>query len=330
MNILKSCIPIVLAIFLFGATLVAQTNNQIEGRVVNESNAPINNAYVELYNDVNLLISRTRSSSQGRFSFRNLRAGRYVVQIKPYGTNLLEASERVEIQNLGTIPVVEYVDVRLEVDKRFTRETETIVGTIYAQEIPRQAKKFFDSGVDKFKDGNKAGTEDLENAIKIFPTYFDALNLLGREYIAQGKYKEGYPFLLRAIDVNRRCPECFYSLGVAFYKLDQIEAGVVAARAAAEIMPNSGESQLLLGILLSISGDYTESEKALLSAKKVFKDPNAEVHWQLALLYNKTKRNLEAADELELYLKVNPKANNKEQVKKLIKNFRNQPTEEKS
>ena len=213
---LKLNILSVLAIFLFNLIVLAQTNNQIEGRIVTESNVPVNNAYVELYNDVNLLISRTRSSSQGRFSFRNLRAGRYIVQIKPYGTNLKEETSRVDIQDLGSIPNIEYVDVRLEVDKRFTPPTETIIGTIYAQEIPDDAKRLFVSGTKKLKSQDDKGLDDIESAIKIFPDYYEALSMLGREYIAQGKYEQGYPFLLRAIDIYPRCPECFYSLAFAF------------------------------------------------------------------------------------------------------------------
>lgn len=325
---LKSYIQSLLTIFSFGLVVVAQTNNQIEGRVVTENNVAVNNAYVELYNDFDLLIQRARSSSQGRFTFRGLRAGRYIIRVKPYGTNLLEAMARVEIRNFGTIPDFVYEDIVLEVDKRFTQPTETIIGTIFAQEIPDEAKQLFDSGTKKLKSGNEKGLDDLEAAIKIFPEYFDALNTLGITYISQGKNEQGYPLLLRAIDVNPRCPECFYSLAVAFYQLRQIEAGLKAAKAAVTLMPSSGDSQLLLGILFRISNNLADSEKTLLKAKELFKNPNPEVHWQLALLYDKTNRNNEAADELELYLKINPAAENKEQVKKLIKNFRSKAKKE--
>jgi hypothetical protein len=326
---LKSCILSFLAIFSFNMIVVAQTNNQIEGTVVTEQNVPVNNAFVELYNDVEFMVRRERSSSQGRFTFRGLRAGRYIIRVKPYGTGLLEGMERVDIQDLGTIPNFEYVNIRLEADRRFTQPTETIIGTIFAQEIPNDAKRLFDSGIKKLKSQDKKGLDDIEAAIKIFPDYFEALNTLGREYIGQAKYEQGYPFLLRAIDVNARCPECFYSLTVAFYKLNQVEAGLKAAKAAVTLMPNSGDAQLLLGILLRISNNLADSEKALLDAKKHYKKPNPEVHWQLALLYDRTKRNNEAADELELYLEANPNAENKEKVKKLIKNFRNKANEEK-
>ncbi|HEX8198392.1 MAG TPA: tetratricopeptide repeat protein, partial [Pyrinomonadaceae bacterium] len=48
----------------------------------------------------------------------------------------------------------------------------------------------------------------------------------------------------------------------------------------------------------------------------------AEIHWQLALLYNKLGRNQEAAVELESYLKILPNASNKEDIKNLIAKLR--------
>lgn len=330
MRNLKSYILSLLLVFSFSSIAAAQTGNSIEGRVFTESNAPVYNAYVELYNDIETMIRRERSSSSGRFTFRGIPAGRYIVRVKPFGTNLMEAEERVEIVVLGYAPTTEFVNFRLEVDKRFIGQTDTIIGTIYAQEVPNEAKRLFDSGVKKLKDQNNKGIEDLEAAIKIFPDYFDALNTLGRMYVGQGKYEQGYPLLLKAIDINSRCPECYYSLGVTFYSLNQYEAGVRAAKAAVSLMPNSADSQLLLGILSRLNKNNEEAEKALLEAKKLYKDPNPEVHWQLALLYNNTNRTDKGIEELEIYLKADPNAKNKDEVKKIIKDYRAKNKKEKS
>lgn len=48
------------------------------------------------------------------------------------------------------------------------------------------------------------------------------------------------------------------------------------------------------------------------------------MHWQLALLYNQLKRYREAADELEVFLKVQADSKDTELIKKLIKRFREQ------
>lgn len=76
--------------------------------------------------------------------------------------------------------------------------------------------------------------------------------------------------------------------------------------------------------------EFEKAEKNLLKAKKLSNNSLPDIHWELALLYyHDLKRYNEAADELELYLKANPKAENKEQVEKLVKTFRSKAKEEK-
>ena len=47
-----------------------------------------------------------------------------------------------------------------------------------------------------------------------------------------------------------------------------------------------------------------------------------EVHWQLAGLYRDQKRYKEAADELELFLKAEPKAADAVKIREMIKQLR--------
>jgi tetratricopeptide (TPR) repeat protein len=71
--------------------------------------------------------------------------------------------------------------------------------------------------------------------------------------------------------------------------------------------------------------NYKEAEKALTSANTLAKGANAEVHWQLARVYNREARNQEAAKELEEYLKTSPdiKPDEKKNVRDLIDKMKN-------
>jgi tetratricopeptide (TPR) repeat protein len=315
-----------LTLCVFTALHAQSGNNSIEGKVVDEKNIPVYNAYVELYNDFELLLSRARSSSQGRFTFRSLSPGRYTVRVKPFGTNLLEDSQRVEIVSITAgSSGVEFVDFRLAVDKRFQSSNPVLKGTVYAQAVPGEAKRKYDSGMNKLKSGDsKNGLTDLENSVQLFPTYFDALSSLGETYISAGKFEQGYPFLLRALDVYPRCADCYYSLGVAFYKLGQIPAGLKSAAAAVLLEPAAPEVHLLHGILLRLSDDPKSAETALLKSESLYPKPNAEVHWQLSLVYNALNQNAKAADRLELYLRdaVDLDKKQKDSVKAVIAKLR--------
>ncbi len=299
--------------------------NRIEGRVTDETNNGVYNAYVELYDNLGALINRQRSTGQGRFTFRGMGPGRYVVVVKPFGTNLEEDSKDIEINNQSSRSDTVIVDFRLRLDKRFAQSVTGIVGTVFAQDVPPDAMRLYKTGVDEFQSKPDQAKANLEAAIKIFPTYFDALAALGKAHIIQGKYADGYPFLLRAIDVNPKCSDCYYSLSLAFYKLDETVAAVKGINAAALLEPRNAAVRLLQGMIYRQNNDFAGAEKALLLAKSLFPAPNPEVHWQLSLVYNKLKRNLDAANELEEYLKIKPdmKPSEKENVRQLIAKLRN-------
>ena len=285
--------------------ITRQGTNWVEGKIITANNSPVYNAYVELYNDVGSLIDRQRSSTQGRFSFKGMGPGRYTVHVKPYGSNLLEEVREIEVNNQTTGSDFVSVNFRLSVDKR-TTEGVTIVGTVFAQEVPQDARRLYASGIEGLEANPDKALADLEAAVKSFPAYFDALAAVGKAYILKGNYGKGYPYLLKAIDINLKCADCYYSLALAFYKLNQIPAAIKAVDASALLQPGAPVIRLLQGIIYRINGDLTGAEKALLLARKLFKEPNHEVNWQLSLVYNRMKRNQDAAKELEEYLKVKP------------------------
>ncbi|MEQ1921697.1 MAG: carboxypeptidase regulatory-like domain-containing protein [Pyrinomonadaceae bacterium] len=277
--------------------------NRIEGRVTDETGNGVNNAFVELYSNFGTMVSRQRSTGQGRFTFRGMGPGRYVIAVKPYGTNLLEQEKDIEINNQSSRSDTVMVDFRLMQDRRFQANDLGIVGTVFAQEVPQEARQLYKSGIDEVQSNPGKSLASLEAAVKLFPNYFDALAALGKAKIIGGKYADGYPYLLRAIDVNKKCSDCYYSLSLAFYKLDETAAAIKAIDAAAILQPKSPVVRLLQGMIYYRSNDLKNAETALLLAKSLTDKPNAEVHWQLSLVFNRLKKNHEAADELEQYLK---------------------------
>ena len=65
-----------------------------------------------------------------------------------------------------------------------------------------------------------------------------------------------------------------------------------------------------------------KAEQALKKADQVANGKVADIHWELANVYNDQKRYGEAADQMELYLKSAPKGQDPEKIKDLIKRLR--------
>ena len=314
-----------LSLFVFFASptheLATNSNlaNTIEGQVYDPNHRPVENLYVELLNETDSVIQRTKTNVAGRFSFVGVPPGRLIVRVVTFGTNFAEQTQEVIVTQTRNNNDTNYVDISLRYEKR-TRgpQPDVSTGVVFVQDIPAAAKTAYLKGVADFGKQPEKGLEEIETALNIFPDYFDALDWLGKEYISRKQYEKGYPYLLKAIDVNPRSASSFYSLGYAFYQMKQYPAALAAAKATTTLVPGSVDAQLLYGTILRIMGTYTEAETALLKANSLAKNLNAEVHWQLSLLYNRLNRNQETIDELETFLRLVPDSPDKDKIRGMI------------
>jgi len=312
-----------LFVLLVNPWCVSSTNlflvNRIEGQVYDPDHRPVQNLYVELLNEVDSVIQRTKTNASGRFSFIGVPPGRLRVRVLTFGTNFVEQTQEIEIVKTRNNSDVNYLDVVLRYQTRKRGpENDLPPGVIFVQDIPPAARESYLKGVADFEKDQEKGLLEVEEAIKIFPSYFDALNWLGKEYVARRDYEKAYPYLLKAIDANQRSAPTYYSLSYAFYQLKQYPAALEAARATTLLAPTSADTYLLYGTVLRITAKYAEAETALLKANSLAKEKNAEVHWQLSLLYNRLNRNQDTINELEAYLKLVPDSADKNKIQDLI------------
>ncbi|MGI9035977.1 MAG: carboxypeptidase regulatory-like domain-containing protein [Pyrinomonadaceae bacterium] len=304
---------------VFAATAAAFTN-RIEGSIYGPDRLPVENVYVELRNEVDSPIGQTKTNSSGRFTFFGMPGGRYTIRALPLRTNFMEQTQEVYVSNLRlNSSDTAYVDFYLAYNKRPGEKTnEGSPEAIFVQEIPSAAKKLYASGAEDLKKNQDKGFAELEQAIGFFPNYFDALNLLGGEYVSRKDYEKAYPYLVRAVNINPRSSINFYRLGYAYYQLKKYPAALEAAKGAATLVPDSIDAQQLYGTTLRINGNFAEAETTLLKADSLAKSANPEIHWQLALLYNRLNRNQDAVRELETFLKLEPNSPDKNKIEDLI------------
>jgi tetratricopeptide (TPR) repeat protein len=304
--------------------------NMIEGTVYDPSRRPVPNVWVELQNDFNMGVGRMRTTTSGRFTFPNLRTGHYYIKVYATGTNYEDQTVSVDVVNvIQNSSDTVYQDVNLQFDKRkMNVGIQQMTDIVFAQDVPEQARRLYKSGLKSL--GGKdfvRGADEIDQALKIFPDYYDALNALGCNYVDRKEYQRSLPYLIRAVDVNQRSFSSFYSLAYAAFKLDHLPEAGEAARAAVILQANSVNALLLYGTILRSSGSYGRALEPLLKAEKLSKEsPVSEIHWQLAVLYNKLDRNSEAADQLEIYLRLRPDVADKKGIQEWIRKLRSKTT----
>lgn len=317
----------VLAIVCLPVFAYGQTNrSSISGFIFDNNRRPVSQIVVELQNEFST-IARTRTDGSGRYFFGGLSQGRFTVKALPFGTGLLEQSEDIEIAGIGVTGRGLAENVQKDIYLKLRRGADAIPfqnEVIYVQEVPREAEALYKRGVaDLDSQRTETGIESLEKAVSIFPDYFMALQKLGIVRLSQEKYEEAADLFTRALKINGRGFDSLYGLAYANYTIRKFAEAVTAAKKAVEQKGESMEANLLLGMSLRMTKELIEAEKALRTAEKIGGRISPDVHWHLALLYGKDMEKYEdAAKQLELYLKAAPDVANKEEVKKLIKHFR--------
>jgi len=312
----------------------AQGRNTITGYVYDSARRPVSNVRVELLDDVNSMIGGATTTSSGGYTFNNLPAGTFQIRVLPMG-DYLGQTVRVQISNFSvgstsgrgavTGAQTEHVDIMLQPRPGAMGAPP---GSTFAQQVPSAAEAAYNNAIDSFNSNNtEKGIAELKRALEIFPTYYIALERLGWEQVKLQQYGQAVEPLKKAVEVNPKGAAGLYALGVAQYNLKQWPEATESLRLSLSLAPDSPNVPLLhrfLGIALVRQNKPDDAEKHLRLAHekggKQMHEP--DVHMHLAQIYSNRKLYKEAADELEVFLKEEPKARDAENIKNVVKQLR--------
>ena len=318
------------------SVVTSQGRNSISGLVFGESRTPVSDTYVQLLDELGQTITQVRTTGSGRYAFNNLPSGRFKIRVFPVGTDYVEQTQEVFLAPVSAIPGSgaenQQVDFYLRLREGVNSGPFSVPGAIFAQEVPDEARKLYERGVSELRQKKeKEGFESLKSALDVFPNYFLALDRLGTEYAARGNSNPSYfeaarILLTKALEVNPKSYSSMFGLGFAQYHQGMINEAVVNLERAIGVYANSTNGYLWLGIAQKKAGKLVQAETSLKRANDLSKGKVADVHWQLAGLYNEQKRYAEAATELELFLKNKPDARDAEKIKQLIAQLKQKAT----
>lgn len=319
-----SLVPLILSLAL---TLIpVQTKFAILGSVRDANGGQAVGAIRVTLLDENYQTVRTVFvDNSGRFQFRNINPGNYLVRVETSGTDYEEDSQSILLQSLtsrrSATEEPYAVDFRLR--RKAGQMARTSPGVVFVQSVPEGARAEYERALRSLRDQQpQAALESLMKAIEIFPDYFLALELLGSEYVKQDQYENALPILQRAIEVNHGASKSLYALGVAHLKRNRTSEAIEWLQKAASKDPKNPNIYMMLGLAYGTTGAFTDAEAAFRKAYIFGKSELAEVHLYLAGILNKQKRYPEAVRELELYLKEAKYVRDKNQIRGMIEKLR--------
>ncbi|HEY0101816.1 MAG TPA: tetratricopeptide repeat protein, partial [Pyrinomonadaceae bacterium] len=217
-------------------------------------------------------------------------------------------------------------------------------GLNFVQNVPPAARAAYESALKLLRD---ARTPDalaaLQEAVKIFPDYFDARFLLAAEYSKGGKLTEAITELNEAQRINSKDDRVWHAFGGVLMQQRKFAVAARVFAEAARLSPSDPQYHLLQATALieqaasiepakADERDYAfaEAEKSLARADQLSARKLAAVHLQRARLYEKRGDRARAADELERYLRQSPELKNAAAIRQAIKTLRTSASDKKT
>lgn len=316
----------------------AQSNNSIEGRVTGPSGNGVDSSIVTLLSDFYSELGRIYTDAGGRFQFRSLGPGTYIIKVNPVGTDLEPQQQTVEVNPFtgqrggGEVFRVDFSLKARKVNELADWQVEVGPKVTFVQEIPAGAKSAFHDAESALGNNDLKGAEKaLTKAVTIFPDYYEALDLLGTEYVKHSFYDAAAPILQHAVQVNKDGWHAYYGLGVALLELKRRDEGIKALRETLRLNPKSMNASMRLGLELAKSDrDAAEAITLIESVVKTVGHQYPNLYLLLASLESKLHRFGAAADSLESYLKNTDSPKQREEIKAKIKDLRAKEKTEKA
>jgi Flp pilus assembly protein TadD len=312
----------ILLLSLAAQPFTLQNFFSIVGSVRDDTGHTISSIRVSLEDENSQPIRSVFADASGRFQFRGLRAGNYRVRVETVGMPFEPASVSVDLQSMtnsninpSTTDIPTPVDITLRRKKSPAGAPPAVV---FSQDIPPPAREEFNRGASNINKDTASGIVALKKAIEIFPDYFDALELLGTQYVKLGQFENAAPILVRAVAVNDKAATSMYALGVAYLKLNRFNESIEWLQNAAAHDSGNPNVHLMLGLAYGNNHSLDQAETALKTAYQLGGAGAADAHLYLAGIYNKRERYGEAWRELELYLKEAKGLKDTTQIKEMI------------
>ena len=324
-------LSVLVTLLLACSSALAQGANTLEGKVVMPSGTqPTNPVRVKLtFNG--RAIHETFSDLSGRFSFPGLSRGRYQLTAEGDGITFETTTVYADISAFGSAPQSFTQDIQL---RPLAAKTSAQLGVVnaFTQNVPEAAKQALALGIKNVEEGKvDAAIENMRNATKIFPEYFDAHLQLGNTFLKTEQFNEAIAELDLARQINPNDERAYQSFGLLLMKQKNFAVAVAVFAEAARLNPANPMNAVMRATALIHQAATTADERVFLLGRAEIAINQAATlsenklkpdSMTLALFHELRGDPAKAAAELESYVQKNPQLKNSEPLQNEIKRLR--------
>lgn len=304
-------------------------SNMIQGRVYFPAGEQSTGKAIRLrLESTNTTAGQSAVTDQdGVFRFNGLGPGDYTVVVEG-GKDYENVREPVSIY-MGSSGRI--VQVAVQLRPKIDAANPAFAG------VPRAALDLYQKGTTAAQKGDAKGAVDfLAKAVAAHPSFVLALSDLGAQYLKLFQWDKAAETFEALVKLKPEDASGHLDLGIALYnisgsllaekKVDESNQKLAAAEThlneAIKLKSAGPTAHYYLGMTYVKMKRYKEAQTALELAVKNGGENIALAHRYLGGLYQAAHRNKEAADELEKYLKLDPKAKDADRIKEMIENLR--------
>jgi tetratricopeptide (TPR) repeat protein len=327
-KILSTNVFLICAVFLTLA-IAQQTGHTLRGKVYlpgNNTNAS-KSVRVQLLSK-GTLIAQTVTDASGSYIFSPVVNGNYQILIESDGTTFSTTIVDVQIffMSGNRLPQIVTQDISLTSKDNTQNSSQAALSDLKLDaSIPKDAKKAYEKGSKSAKKGNtREALEYLNNAIQIYPKYYDAHMALGELYAKNQDFLSAEVAFNQAIELKPKAAEAYFHLGVVLVKDQKAAEATEKLRQAMQLGDKSANTYMFLGLALMNMAEYQESEKMLIKALDIAGNVQPGIRIYLADCYERWGKKIECIEQLEAYVRAVPTAPNTPNIEKLIKQLKEQ------
>ena len=257
----------------------------------------------------------TVADQDGVFRFTSLQAGDYTVVVDA-GPEYEKARESVSIYreaSAGGRSIQVNVQLYPRVDSS---------NPLFAN-VPQNALNLYQKGSAAARKGDaKAAAESLSAAVAAHPNFPVALSELGSQYLVLKQWDKAAETFEALLKLKPTDVTAHLNLGIATFNQKKLEEAEGHFRKALELKSAGPTAHYYLGLIMVSTKRYDLAQQEFEATISNGGENLPLAHKYLGGLYMSVHKNQEAANELEKYLKLDPKAADADRIKGTIKDLR--------
>jgi Tfp pilus assembly protein PilF len=304
-------------------------SNMLEGKVRLPNGRPIGPGILVKLEGTMVGSRRTTTDLDGAFVFRSLPSGEYVLVVDD-GTDYDVLRQSVSIQGSAGGARVGNSMQTVVADLHLRPRTDALEDQTVFLDVPKEAVDSYKKGIEAARGGNgKKAIELFKNAVALHPTFIQAYSEMGVQYLKLGDMEQLAEAMNTLIKLSPKDARAHLNLGIALYNQKKFQDAQTQLLEAINLNGDDPASHYYLGMTLVSIKRYPEAEKELELTIKNGGDNLALAHRYLGGLYMSSNKQQQAVDELEKYLKLDPKAADAERIKTTVKELRDKLNKQK-